>query len=133
MRKALLALLLVMPLACGVSGKEATETLTALETLSDVEAATRTVVLGQLCSESKTCMGSCKEVLEALGSVAPQDRIMIVRQCDPNVKPPASGSEREAFDQWMVAYVGGYITKVRAALPEADRPRLDKAWAAIQK
>ena len=132
MRNAILALVLGALTACGVSKKEAAETLEGLEAIAGAPDDMRLVLLGSLCVESASCASDCKAVLQALGSVDPKDRMLLISQCDSSVKPLPETDGSKAFAEWIVKRVGAYVKKVREALPEPDRARLDKAWAGAQ-
>ena len=132
MRNMMLALLLALVAGCGVSKKEAMETLEGIESIAAAPADIRLVLLGSLCVEATACAGDCKEVLEALGSVDPKDRMLLISQCDTTIKPLPETDGANAFSDWVAKRVGAYLQKVRAALPEAERARLDQAWKTAQ-
>lgn len=131
MRKIMLVALLGMAAGCGVSKKEAEETLTGLEAIANAPDDMRTALLGSLCTESNACAGNCKDVMKAIGSADPKDRMLLVSSCDGTVKPLPESDARKAFDTWMSNRVGAYIKKVRGALADGDRARLDAAWSSV--
>ncbi len=132
MKKTIVVLLLGAFVGCGVSEKEAKETLQGIESIAAAPADVRVVLLGSLCVESEACARDCREVLKALGSVAPQDRMLLVSQCDTSVKPLPETDGQKAFAEWMAKRIGLYVKGVREALPEAERARLDQAWNGIK-
>jgi hypothetical protein len=128
MRNITFALVLALLAGCGVSKQEAQVTLEGIESIARAPADVRLDLLGRLCVVSPGCAGDCEPVLKTLGSVDAKDRMLLISQCDAAVKPLPETDGRKAFVAWLAKRVGAYVTKVREALPEAERARLDKAW-----
>ena len=132
MRACLVVLLLPLA-ACGPSAADARDLQRGLDAIAGADSDMRVPLLAKSCSEIKSCGGACTRALDALPSLDPSERGVVLAHDCPDFLGYARShaNDQSTVGEWVRDYVSRYVARARTALDGAERDRLDAAAAKL--